>query len=262
MIQEVREDAARCRELIGPAAGAGSLLAKVVPDTLDDEQTAKYQAVKDGRRDCRWQAAVATVLDRLDETLGFTQRQHDTLTAALLAASPAADELEGGSPLQPEPTVGLAATRLAAAVSGDTSLAALLDPWQRAALARPGSRARIWLKGSPSPAKNTATIRRKPLLIRAVGLAISMDMKKPSLAFSEPRRASSYRQGQGLNARSTLGCRILKNPLRKPKANLRAHLRTTVPFVADTFFPQGSRSVQSRLGGRSAPGRRRGEWLE
>ena len=149
MIQEVREDAARCRELIGQAAGAGSLVAKVVPDTLDDEQTAKYQAVKDGLRDCRWQAAVATVLDRLDETLGFTQRQHDTLTAALLAASPAADELEGGSPLQPEPTVGLAATRLAAAVSGDTSLAALLDPWQRAALARPGSRARIWLKGSP-----------------------------------------------------------------------------------------------------------------
>ena len=202
MIQEVREDAARCRELIGQAAGAGSLVAKVVPDTLDDEQTAKYQAVKDGRRDCRWQAAVAMVLDRLDETLGFTQQQHDTLTAALLAASPAADELEGGS------------------------------------------------------------LRRKPLLIRAVGLAISMDMKKPSLAFSEPRRASSYRQGQGLNARSTLGCRIQKNPLRKPKANLRAHLRTTVPFVADTFFPQGSRSVQSRLGGRSAPGRRRGEWLE
>ena len=90
MIQEVREDAARCRELIGQAAGAGSLVAKVVPDTLDDEQTAKYQAVKDGRRDCRWQAAVAMVLDRLDETLGFTQRQHDTLTAALLAASPAA----------------------------------------------------------------------------------------------------------------------------------------------------------------------------
>ncbi len=149
VIQEVREDAARCRELIGQAAGAGSLVAKVVPDTLDDEQTAKYQAVKDGRRDCRWQAAVATVLGRLEETLGFTQRQHDTLTAALLAASPAADELEGGSPLQPEPTVGLAATRLAAAVSGDTSLAALLDPWQRAALARPGSRARIWLKGSP-----------------------------------------------------------------------------------------------------------------
>lgn len=135
MIQEVREDAARCRELIGQAAGAGSLVAKVVPDTLDDEQTAKYQAVKDGRRDCRWQAAVATVLAQLDETLGFTQRQHDALTAALLATPPAADELEGGSPLQPEPAVGLAATRLAAAVrSGDPTLVPLLDPRQRAAL--------------------------------------------------------------------------------------------------------------------------------
>ena len=48
---------------------------------------------------------------------------HQAHAAALLAASPAADELEGGS------------------------------------------------------------LRRKPLLIRAVGLAISMDMKKPSLAF-------------------------------------------------------------------------------
>ena len=45
------------------------------------------------------------------------------------------------------------------------------------------SAARIRLKGSPSPARKTSTTRRKPLLIRAVVLAISMDMKKPSLAF-------------------------------------------------------------------------------
>lgn len=131
-IQDLQQDATLCRELIAQAAGAGSLLAKVVPDTLDDEQATKYQAVMDGRRDCRWQAAVATVLARLDETLGFTQRQHDALAAALLAAPPAADELEGGSPMQPEPAVGLVATRLAAAVSGDATLAALLDPRQRA----------------------------------------------------------------------------------------------------------------------------------
>jgi len=134
-IQDLQQDATLCRELIAQAAGAGSLLAKVVPDTLDDEQATKYQAVMDGRRDCRWQAAVATVLARLDETLGFTQRQHDALAAALLAAPPAADELEGGSPMQPEPAVGLVATRLAAAVSGDATLAALLDPRQRAAVA-------------------------------------------------------------------------------------------------------------------------------
>jgi hypothetical protein len=143
VLNDVQEDAMRCRELIGQAAGAGSLLAKVVPDTLDEEQAAKYQAVMDGRRDCRWQAAVAAVLAQLDDTLGFTQRQHDALAAALLAAPPAADELEGGSPLQPEPAFGLVATRLAAAVSSDATLAALLDPRQRAAAAA-GLQAGLW----------------------------------------------------------------------------------------------------------------------
>ena len=62
---------------------------------------------------------------------------------------------------------------------------------------------------------------------------------------SEPRRASSYRQGQGITARSTSDCKILKNPLRQPKANLRAHFGTTVPFVAVTFFavPRDDRSL-------------------
>lgn len=40
-----------------------------------------------------------------------------------------------------------------------------------------------------------------------------------------------------MTARSTLGCGILKNPLRQPKVNLRAHCGTTVPFVAGTFIP-------------------------
>jgi hypothetical protein len=151
-IQDVQQDATRCRELIGQAAGAGSLLAKVVPDTLDEEQAAKYQAVMDGRRDCRWQSAVAAVLAQLDETLGFTQRQHDALTAALLAAPPAADELEGGSPLQAEPAVGLVATRLAAAVSGDAALAALLDPRQRAAALQAGLWQPVGVLAVPAPA--------------------------------------------------------------------------------------------------------------
>lgn len=62
--------------------------------------------------------------------------------------------------------------------------------------------------------------------------------EKTRLGFSlgsEPRRASSYRQGQGMTARSALDCGILKNPLRQPKANLRAHFGTTVPFVAGTL---------------------------
>jgi hypothetical protein len=39
-----------------------------------------------------------------------------------------------------------------------------------------------------------------------------------------------------MTARSTLGCRNLKNPLGQPKINLRAHFRTTVPFVPATKF--------------------------
>jgi hypothetical protein len=143
-MQEVQQEAARCRELIGQAAGAGSLLAKVVTGTLDEAQATKYQAVMNGRRDCRWQAAVAGVLSQLDETLGFTQKQHEALTAALLAAPPSADELTGGGPMQPEPAVVLVATRLAAAVGGDTKLAAVLDPRQRAAMAEGLQQAGLW----------------------------------------------------------------------------------------------------------------------
>lgn len=132
---EVQQDAARCRELVGQAAGAGSLLAKVITGTLDEPQATKYKAVMDGRRDCRWKAAVATVLAQLDDTLGLTQKQHDALTAALLAAPPSAEELANDGPAQPAPAVALAATRLAAALGGNEKLAAVLDPRQRAVVA-------------------------------------------------------------------------------------------------------------------------------
>jgi hypothetical protein len=142
---EVQQDAARCRELIGQAAGPTSLLAKVITGTLDEPQAAKYKAVMDGRRDCRWKASVATFLGQLDETLGLTQKQHDALTAALLASPPAAEELVGaGGPAQLQPTAFLVATRLAAAVGGDAQLAAVLDPRQRAAVAAGVMQANAW----------------------------------------------------------------------------------------------------------------------
>lgn len=146
-MQEVAQEAARCRELIGRAAGPGSLLAKVVTGTLDEPQATKYKAVMNGRRDCRWKAAVVSVLSQLDDTLGLTQKQHDALTAALLAAAPAADELDGGGPTQAEPAVVLVATRLAAAVGGDAKLAAVLDPRQRAAVATGIQQAGLWQGG-------------------------------------------------------------------------------------------------------------------
>lgn len=116
------------------AAGAGSLLAKVITGTLDEEQAEKYKAVMDGRRDCRWRAAVATVLGQLDETLGLSQKQHECLTGALLAAPPSADELAGEGSASSAPPIVLVATRLAAAVGGESELTAVLDPRRRAAV--------------------------------------------------------------------------------------------------------------------------------
>jgi len=147
VIQDVQQDARRSREAIGQAAGAGSLLAKVITGTLDEPQATKYKAVMTGRRDCRWRAAVATVLSELDETLGLTQKQHDALAAALLAAPPSADELACGGPAQPESAVLLVATRLEAAVGGDAKLAAVLDSRQRAAVAAGLQQAGLWQVG-------------------------------------------------------------------------------------------------------------------
>jgi len=147
VIQEVQQDATRCREVIGQAAGAGSLLAKVITGTLDEEQAKKYKAVMDGRRDCRWRAAVATVLGQLDETLGLSQKQHDGLTAALLATPPSADELVGEGSGSSAPPIVLVATRLAAAVDGKSELAAVLDPRQRAAVTAGLQQVGLWQEG-------------------------------------------------------------------------------------------------------------------
>lgn len=147
VIQDVQQDATRCREVIGQAAGAGSLLAKVITGTLDEEQVTKYKAVMDGRRDCRWKAAVATVLGQLDEGLGLSQKQHDGLTAALLATPPSADELSGDGPSSSVAPIVLVATRLAAAVNGTSELAAVLDPRQRAAVAAGLQQAGLWQEG-------------------------------------------------------------------------------------------------------------------
>jgi len=138
VMQDVQQDAIRCRELIEQSSGAASLLAKVVTGTLEAEQATKYKSVMDGRRDCRWKALVASHLAQLDETLGLTQKQHDALTAALLADPPAADELAAAGPTQPAPAAFLVAVRLAAVLGRDAALAALLDPRQRAAAAGGG----------------------------------------------------------------------------------------------------------------------------
>lgn len=153
LMLEMQQDAERCRERIAQASGPGSLLAKVTSGTLDESQAAKYEAVMDGRRDCRWRAAVATVLGQLDETLGLSHRQHDGLTAALLAAAPSADELAGDGSASAAPPIVLVATRLATAVEGEAKLAALLDPRQRAAMTAGLQQAGLWEAGNAGVAE-------------------------------------------------------------------------------------------------------------
>ena len=133
---QVHEDAARCRQLLQAATGPDSLLAKVLPGTLDDAQAATYTEVMGGRRACRWKAIVAAGLAGLDDTLGLTQKQHDEVESLLMAdVPPLMDDLQAaaGQPLAIPPTITFVAARLADL--GDGKLL-MLDERQRGAIAQ------------------------------------------------------------------------------------------------------------------------------
>ena len=129
-MQQVQEDAQRCRQLIEAAGGPESLLAKVLVGTLDEPQAAKYAAVMQGRAACRWKAVVAAGLAQFDDQMGFTQKQHDAITALLVADVPVIEE---DQPASPVPAGMLVAQRLQAL--GDDKLGAILDPRQRSMIA-------------------------------------------------------------------------------------------------------------------------------
>lgn len=128
-MQEVGEDAQRCRQLIEAAGGPESLLAKVLVGTLDEPQATKYAAVMQGRAACRWKAVVAAGLAQFDDQMGFTQKQHDAVAALLVADVPALED-QAASPL---PAGVQVAQRLQAL--GDDKLGAILDPRQRSMIA-------------------------------------------------------------------------------------------------------------------------------
>lgn len=140
-MQEAQEDAGRCRELIRQACTAESLLSKAIPGTLDDAQAKLYARVMDGRQLCRWKATVGIGLAQLDDVVGFTQHQHDVVTAALLA-SPPPNEEDGaaGGPRQLGPANGIVAPRLTKMFDADPQFAAVFDPRQRVALTAGGAR--------------------------------------------------------------------------------------------------------------------------
>jgi hypothetical protein len=128
-LQQAQEDARRCRQLVQAAAGPDSLLAKVLVNTLDEEQAKHYATAMAGRAACRWRAVVAAGLAQIDEQAGFTQQQHDAVAALLLAEVPPADDEQPAK----GPALMQVAQRLRAV--GDEKLAAILDPRQRQVVA-------------------------------------------------------------------------------------------------------------------------------
>jgi hypothetical protein len=129
--QQANADGQRCRQLIRAAAGPESLLAKVTMSTLDEKQAEHYAAVMRARAACRWKAVVAAGLVQVDDQAGFTQQQHDAVTALLVADVPPADE---ESPTRAGMPAALSVARRLAAL-GDEQLAAILDPRQRQVVA-------------------------------------------------------------------------------------------------------------------------------
>lgn len=130
---KLRQDAVHCQRLIRESCGAASLLSKTIPGVLDDAQSQRYKAVMDGRQACRWKATVVMGLAQMDGSLGLTQRQHDLLTASLLA-SPPNDEAGGAGGSAAPPANIIVAARLQALLADDATLAAALDPRQQAVL--------------------------------------------------------------------------------------------------------------------------------
>lgn len=130
-VQQAHADGQRCRQLIQAAAGPESLLAKVMTGTLDEKQAEHYAAVMRARAACRWKAVVAAGLVQIDDRAGFSQQQHDAVTAMLVADVPPAEE---ESPRRAGLPAGLAVARRLVAL-GDEKLAAILDPRQRQVVA-------------------------------------------------------------------------------------------------------------------------------
>jgi hypothetical protein len=68
--------------------GHGSLLAKVIPQTLTPEQSLKYEAVTIERRKFRYQAGIAVALHQLEGSVALSGQQRDALRKVLLDLPP------------------------------------------------------------------------------------------------------------------------------------------------------------------------------
>jgi len=85
MWQEVQPLQARqARGLTGP----DSLLAKLLPRTLTDEQSKEFDAAQNERRRFRYEASIAVALHTLEGSVALTSAQRQTLTKMLLELPP------------------------------------------------------------------------------------------------------------------------------------------------------------------------------
>lgn len=86
--QRVQQDVQTCRRKMQGLFGPGSLFAAVLPTVLDEPQMATLNRETASRRSFRWRSIVSGTMLRLDDTVGFTQSQHDAITQLLLEREP------------------------------------------------------------------------------------------------------------------------------------------------------------------------------
>lgn len=99
LLERARDDAEACRRQIDRFGRAGTLLGSVSDGLLDARQQAALAAWVSGRRACRWEAMVRTVLAQFeDNVLGLSEAQHRALLEPLLADVPPLVVLDDAPP--------------------------------------------------------------------------------------------------------------------------------------------------------------------
>lgn len=86
--QRVHQDVQVCRRKMQGLFGAGSLFAAVLPTVLDERQAAALAGETASRRSFRWRAMVSGAMLKLDDAVGLTQAQHDSIVKLLMEREP------------------------------------------------------------------------------------------------------------------------------------------------------------------------------
>ncbi|RLS80104.1 MAG: hypothetical protein DWI03_00290 [Planctomycetota bacterium] len=86
---QFQQDVQRCRNQLRGLFDEQSLFGRVLAGTLDEQQLAGVVKESRARRSFRWRAMVAATLVKMDDALGLSQRQHESIERTLLAREPA-----------------------------------------------------------------------------------------------------------------------------------------------------------------------------